>query len=66
MAVPKKRTSLSRKKMRRGPDALAKACVSACSNCGSFKRSHHVCPSCGHYRGRAVIVPSVTESDADV
>jgi large subunit ribosomal protein L32 len=27
----------------------------ACSNCGEMRRTHHVCPNCGFYRGRQVI-----------
>ncbi|TGW15191.1 50S ribosomal protein L32 [Candidatus Hepatobacter penaei] len=58
MAVPKKRTSLSRKKMRAAGSALRVACVSKCANCGSTKRAHHMCDSCGHYKGRLVLAPS--------
>ena len=65
MAVPKKRTSLSRKKMRRAHDFLSHTCVSKCANCGSLKKSHHMCDACGHYRGRAFLTPSVSEGTAE-
>lgn len=54
MAVPKKKTSKSRRNMRRSHDALIPAGLATCSNCGSSKLPHHVCKSCGHYNGRLV------------
>ena len=54
MAVPKKRTSKSRKRMRRAHDALTAPNLSACPRCGEPKLPHRVCGSCGHYRGRQV------------
>lgn len=56
MAVPKKKTSKSRRNMRRSHDALVPAIVGECKECGEMKRPHHVCPACGHYDGREVIV----------
>jgi large subunit ribosomal protein L32 len=56
MAVPKKRTSKSRKGMRRSHDALKfTAAVHDCPNCGELKLYHHVCAGCGQYRGEQVI-----------
>jgi large subunit ribosomal protein L32 len=55
MAVPKKKTSPSRRGMRRAHDALTPVNVQECPNCGAGKLSHHVCPSCGHYKGRQVL-----------
>jgi large subunit ribosomal protein L32 len=55
MAVPKKKTSKSRRNMRRAHHALPKAAYVECSNCGELMRPHHVCPSCGQYRGREVM-----------
>jgi len=56
MAVPKKRTSKSRKGMRRSHHALTfTAAVHDCPNCGELKRYHHVCDACGHYRGDQII-----------
>jgi large subunit ribosomal protein L32 len=26
-----------------------------CPNCRSYMRSHHVCPTCGEYRGNQII-----------
>ena len=55
MAVPKKKTSPSRRNMRRSHDALTSANIQECPNCGASKLAHHVCSSCGHYKGRQVL-----------
>ncbi|QDV35962.1 50S ribosomal protein L32 [Tautonia plasticadhaerens] len=56
MAVPKRRTSKSKKGMRRSHDALQFTIVLiACDQCGSPKPRHTVCPECGTYRGRQVV-----------
>ena len=56
MAVPKKRTSKSRKGMRRSHHALKfTEAVHDCPSCGELKRYHHVCEACGTYRGEQVI-----------
>ena len=52
MAVPKKRTSKSRKRMRRSHHALNHtAATEYCDSCGELKLLHRVCVSCGVYRG---------------
>jgi large subunit ribosomal protein L32 len=58
MAVPKKRTSKPRKRMRRSHHFLVhKAATMDCDTCGEVKLRHHVCPSCGSYRGQQVTRP---------
>ena len=54
MAVPKRKTSPSKRNMRRSHHALARPAYGECPNCGEQKRPHHVCPSCGHYKDREV------------
>ena len=54
MAVPKKKTSKSRRDIRRSHDALKPSSYVECSNCGEHARPHHICASCGHYDGREV------------
>jgi large subunit ribosomal protein L32 len=54
MAVPKKKTSKSRRNQRRSHHALKGSAAIECPNCGETKRPHHVCKSCGHYDGREV------------
>jgi len=55
MAVPKRKTSKSRRDMRRSHHALAPSTYIECPNCGELKRPHHVCAACGHYRDREVV-----------
>ena len=55
MATPKKKTSKSRRDMRRSHDALASASYQECPKCGELKRPHNVCPKCGQYDGKEVI-----------
>jgi large subunit ribosomal protein L32 len=55
MAVPKKKTSKSRRNMRRSHHALGASAHVECKNCGELTRPHHVCPACGHYNQREVV-----------
>lgn len=55
MAVPKKRTSSSRRNMRRSHLALTPVASAECSNCGELKLPHHICGACGYYDGREVV-----------
>lgn len=55
MAVPKRRTSKSKRDKRRSHDALSAPAVSVCPQCKEPKLPHRVCAHCGSYRGRTVI-----------
>lgn len=55
MAVPKKRTSKQRKRKRRTHYKAEAVATQTCPKCGDPKRPHRVCPSCGFYRGEAVL-----------
>ena len=48
MAVPKRKKSKMRVRMRKGQVKADVAQVSACPNCGAPKRAHRVCPECGY------------------
>jgi large subunit ribosomal protein L32 len=54
MAVPKKKTSKSRRDKRRAQRRLEAPRVNLCPQCGQPKRPHRVCPTCGMYNGREV------------
>lgn len=67
MAVPKKRTSVSRKGLRRAGQhhKLYRKFPQACTNCGDSQLPHHVCATCGHYKGKQVMEIKVkAEADA--
>ncbi len=55
MAVPKKKTSKSKRNMRRSHHALSVVKSIECGNCGTRKLVHHVCEGCGEYKGRQVV-----------
>lgn len=61
MATPKKKTSKSRRDMRRSHDALTANAYHECPNCGELKRPHNVCPKCGQYDGKEVITQKKEE-----
>lgn len=54
MAVPKKKTSKSRRGMRRSHDRVAKPTVIYCE-CGEPTLPHRACNSCGAYKGKQVL-----------
>lgn len=55
MAVPARRTGVTKKRIRRGHIGLTALNTTRCPNCGAAIRPHHVCPSCGYYKGKKVI-----------
>lgn len=55
MAVPKRKTSPSRRNNRRSHDSLIMTNLSECENCGELKLSHHVCSHCGYYSKKEII-----------
>jgi len=55
MAVPKRKTSTTRKNKRRTHFKLTIPGMVKCDNCGEYTLSHRVCPACGYYKGREVI-----------
>jgi large subunit ribosomal protein L32 len=55
MPTPKKKTSRSRRDMRRAHDFIVPPGVQQCPNCGALSKPHHVCASCGQYKGREVV-----------
>ena len=56
MAVPQRRISKTRKRMRRTHFKLAAAGLITCPQCGAMIKSHHVCPKCGYYDGKVTVL----------
>lgn len=56
MALPKRRHSRQRQAKRRTHDRLILPTLSPCPKCGTMRLSHHVCPSCGDYKGRTMVI----------
>jgi len=59
MALPKRRISKARRGHRRSHQRLAKVQLVRCGNCSYAILPHHVCSSCGYYRGRQMIVGKI-------
>ncbi|MFA7378781.1 MAG: 50S ribosomal protein L32 [Bacilli bacterium] len=55
MAVPFRRTSKTKKRMRRTHQKLEVEGLVACSNCGATIKAHNICPQCGYYDGNKVL-----------
>ena len=65
MAVPKKRTSKSKRNMRRSHHGLKGLKLTVCAKCKSRIRPHMACPVCGTYKGREVagVAPALKTKD---
>ncbi|MDR2136119.1 MAG: 50S ribosomal protein L32 [Treponema sp.] len=58
MAVPRFKTSKARTRRRQSVNMkLSAPSLVECSNCGNQVLPHRVCPKCGFYRGKQIIVP---------
>jgi large subunit ribosomal protein L32 len=55
MAVPKKKTSPSRRGMRRSADGLKRPAYVEDKDSGELRRPHHIDLKTGMYTGRAVL-----------
>ena len=58
MAVPKKKMSRSRTRLRKAQWKVSAPTLAACPLCGSQHLPHRACPECGTYKGREVIPTS--------
>lgn len=59
MAVPKRRKSKSKSRMRRSHDSIKVPNLRPCPRCGAYILPHRVCSECGHYKGQMIIEPNV-------
>ncbi|WPY00916.1 50S ribosomal protein L32 [Candidatus Trichorickettsia mobilis] len=64
MAVPKKKTSKSRRNMRRAHHALGKINVVVDSRTGEYKLPHHMSLIDGTYNERLVIAKKIATDEA--
>jgi len=55
MAVPKRRTSKSRRDKRRTHKVLTPPTISTCKKCGEPKLPHHICEKCGIYNEKQIL-----------
>ncbi len=62
MAVPKRRTSVTRKRKRRSHLSLSAPNLDTCPKCREPKRPHYACGACGTYKGRQVVAVEAGEA----
>jgi len=55
MAVPQRRTSKTRKRLRRTHLKLTVPGMHTCPSCNEKTAAHRACSSCGDYKGRNVV-----------
>lgn len=56
MGVPKRKASKQRGRQRRAANTKIDApALVECPQCHVLIVPHHVCPDCGHYKGREVV-----------
>ncbi|WP_300408232.1 50S ribosomal protein L32 [Lagierella sp.] len=56
MAVPKRKTSKTRRDKRRASSyRLPRVTITECPNCHEPKLPHRVCRSCGYYDGEEIL-----------
>lgn len=54
--LPKRRHSSARQAQRTRALKSASVSLAKCPQCGAQKEPHRVCPACGFYAGKAVVV----------
>lgn len=64
MALPKRRFSRARRDKRRTQQHVPGVpTLTTCPQCGASVVAHHLCASCGTYRGRQVLAVKTDKSD---
>lgn len=61
MAVPFRRTSKTKKRMRRTHLKKTIGALTQCPKCGATLRPHRACTECGYYKDKEVIKKDSTE-----
>jgi large subunit ribosomal protein L32 len=62
MQAPKRKTSRSKRDMRRSHHGLVPKKISTCSNCGAQKAAYAICLECGYYNGK-LIIPGISAAE---
>ncbi len=65
MAVPKKKTSKSKRNMRRSHDSLSRINVIIDKDTGEYRLPHHMDVSSGEYNGKKIIAEKIEEASAE-
>lgn len=55
MAVPFRRTSKTKKRMRRAHLKKEVGALTTCPNCKAPVRPHRMCTKCGYYKGKEIV-----------
>ncbi len=61
MAVPKRKVSKSKKRMRARSHKRPLTATTSCPQCGAPTQPHRVCLACGSYKGRQVLTVAIDE-----
>ncbi len=61
MAVPKRKMSKSKKRMRQAAHKRPLVATTTCPQCGAPAQPHRVCAACGSYKGRQVLTVAADE-----
>ena len=64
MAVPQRRISKTRKRLRRTHFKLTVSGLIECPHCGEMISSHKVCPFCGYYDGKQIVLTKADKKKA--
>ncbi|AOY59576.1 MULTISPECIES: 50S ribosomal protein L32 [Desulfococcus] len=59
MAVPKRKTSKSKRDKRRTHDKISGPELTTCPECNEARLPHHACPECGAYKSLNVLEKEV-------
>ena len=54
-AVPFRKVSKTRKRMRRSHNAIEVPGMTKCPSCGELVKPHRICSKCGSYKGKVEI-----------
>jgi len=65
MAVPKKKTSKSKRNMRRSHDSLNRVNVIIDKDTGEYRLPHHMDKSSGAYNNKQIVVEKAEEAEAE-